>query len=398
MSEKQETIDLVKQIQAKKAREKELKIAAEKNKNEDKDIAFRISVNYPQYNVKQFLEQFDQIKDKVEEVVEDRIYIIKVKESEKKLVHEIEDIFEEYANKIECQIYSGLSMKERSFNYPSGFFSTNFNPNESREEIIKRSKETQEYKDEIRESHNIALTIDKTDLIERLADLVSDVYSVNKGVAKQFVNLINRESVKFFKQNKFIGMSDISTFELKGHLKTMGALKNGSYSVFSEISEESQKSRSRFYKKHDERHLLSILSKAKSESGFTDNVKMIDIDVYDDSGNDERSVEMDKKLQKRINEANIPELSGIVSTNSFEFFNYYNLTNYEELDNPGYEMVKEISNIFTKIEIAKYKESVFEKIDELIEKTKKGESLVESDANWVFEEEKKPTKKSKLKR
>lgn len=294
-------------------------------------------------------------------------YYLSIFKCEKSQAEKMKKIFDEAVRNFEIEYYKDKNAKTMYFDELIAHLISDVNV-DNPAEMLKELYNTYLYRQEIIKVHQDFVKMDKEYVINKMSDIVADLYGLSKEKSSLFVREVEKLSSEFFNKYPYAGQSNFYSYQF------LHCEKSGNYFEISDNLVKYlnilEKQKNEHYKRKDDDFIKQILEKSKEKSGIK-NLNLIGLIKWQKAYNindTELENKIEKGLVKKIKSHGLHPIktSDLTSRNVFEFFNYYNISEKEYSQETP--IVKEIVNLFSAYYIAQYREKIFEDIQNIIEK------------------------------
>lgn len=341
---------------------------------------YKITSRDKEYGIKEFISKFDCVKN-IKEVVVDKIYIFEIEDSDS--AKNMKEMLSKHVEKISTKLIASRCTKENVIlDYQPCMIkldSYELTAKEIDKEII-----LLEYDNEKLAQHELCL---QDDIEEKIMNSMKEAMKlIFAGItdeqataflknASEMVYAFNRKATHTMGIGSEISLYQILPVDFIFSDKNNNDLmmkKLHVHSALNDLIREIEKEKEEYRKSCDNKLMNRILNQSMEVAGIPFLI-MKNLDKWEnayDSSNEEMEKEIEYDLEDIIKNCNVPNLSGFTSRKPFEFFNYYNIVNYEK--SAGFAFVKEVFNSFAPIVMVQKREKIYSYMDKLM---KKGEDL-----------------------
>lgn len=329
------------------------------NKSKEKKIdgfkIFRISTNYPDFNLSKIIIDLPpQIS--IERTIYDN-YCYDLKADNFDYYTIFKSMISKKLEKTRDKLIITKKAQELFFNFPYFIVSDNFNFNENLNDSVKFIESKNNYINNLLKSHKELISVNKKELNNNLSTLISTLYDIKKEDSDKIIKSVNSSVNYFFNKYPNVNYNYFSLYNLNS---ITDYIADKELDEFSNIIENQIK---KFNINHDDKFVQRVINNA---------LKNTNIETLSIFKNTERQLikednynELDKILSKKINDK-IHKLPSIISSSryeKFEFFNSYNILNkdYSEVT----PVFKELLRVLFALKISNYQKSIFDKLDNL---------------------------------
>lgn len=337
---------------------------------------YKITSRNKEYGIKEFISKFDCVKN-INEVVVDKIYIFEIDDIDS--AKNIEEMLSEHVTNITNELIASRCTKENVIlDYQP--FMVKINAHELTAKEINKEKILLEYDNERLAQHELCL---QDDIEEKIMS------SMKKAMKQIFSGITDEQATKFLenasemvydfnrKATHTMGIgSEISLYQIlpvdfifkEKDNNDLMLKKLQIHSALNDLIKKIEKEKEEYRKSCDSNLMNAILEQSMKVAEIPFLI-MNDLEKWEnayDSSNEYMEKEIEYDLNEKIKSCNVPNLSGFTSREPFEFFNYYNIVNYE--NSAGLAFVKEVFNSFAPIIMVQKREKIYSYIDKLMKK------------------------------
>lgn len=352
----------IEELIADKIAEAEIKKKEEELKREESEntpVEFVLSSNYKEYDLKEFIENIQSHVLEYKEHIKDLYFSFKVKNE--MVASIITELFEEYKEKKEVQVYESKDVLSTIFKVPDAYCVIPHNLNIV--EKMKDRKKMEDYENDSLKSYHDLLSLDIEEEKNKFKKIMVSFYDINSEQAGKFVDYCFDVVYENFKKNPHNGSDQLYSFNFLHYsfLNKENRIYNKNIGTMCDILEKNKmKNRNDLSNGVILRDAL-IYSDLKRIKFKDFNFKEVEYDDYS---------KLTKKLLDKTTGYNFPKINFFSGMNLFEFFNLYNMKERDYSEQQS--IVREITNFATALYSAKYLSKIVDFSEQLKIESKEG--------------------------